>query len=127
VQGLDILAIVARKEKLKYIVCEICGENNISTLHKHHIVPRTDVNSDNSWGNLAVLCSNCHNKIHHGTLKIIGVYPSTKLPYKRTVIFEDNGISNVPQITEPYYVPKAPSMRIYETERNIKEESKSSD
>lgn len=110
------------REKLIPIVCEICGEDDKSTLHKHHLVPRTDINSDNSWYNLGVLCSNCHNKIHHGNLKIIGIYPSTKLPYKRTVIFEENGTSNVPQITEPYYIPKAKSMRLH-GKKDIEEKS----
>jgi hypothetical protein len=106
------------REKLIPICCEICGEDDKATLHKHHVVPRTDGNSDNNPMNLAILCSNCHNKIHHGSLKVIGIYPSTKLPYRRTVIFEENGNSNVPQIKEPYYIPQAKSMRVYDRKKD---------
>lgn len=103
-----------RKKKLIPICCEICGNDNKSVLHKHHIVERTDINSNNDNFNLAVICANCHNMVHSGEIKIIGLYPSTKLPYERTLIFEKGGISNVPGINEPYYSPKPKSMRIYE-------------
>jgi hypothetical protein len=105
---------VPRQKKLIPICCEICGNDNKPTLHKHHIVERTNINSNNDNFNLAVICANCHNMVHAGEIKIIGLYPSTKLPYKRTLIFERSGISNVPGITEPYYIPEPKQMRIYE-------------
>jgi hypothetical protein len=46
-------------------------------------------------------------------IKIIGVYPSTKMPYKRVLVFEQNGVSNVPDITKPYCEPKENSMKTY--------------
>ena len=63
--------------KLKKINCEVCGNNKKSVLHIHHIIPRMDPRSTNKVGNLAVLCSNCHNEVHCGDITIIGVYKST--------------------------------------------------
>lgn len=105
-----------RKGKPKKIQCEICGEKDESTLHRHHIVERTEINTDHSYWNLAVLCSNCHNKVHHGDLKIIGIYPSTDPIMGRTVIYEENGV-NDSGITEPYYIPKPKSMRWHGAEK----------
>ncbi len=59
------------------IKCEICGLNDSSILHRHHIIPRRDKRSTNSDNNLAILCPNCHSKVHTGELIIIGVYQST--------------------------------------------------
>jgi hypothetical protein len=41
--------------------------------------------------------------VHEGKIKIIGVLPSTHLPYKRILVYEENGISNVPGIQEVFY------------------------
>ena len=95
--------------------CEICGEKDEATLHAHHIVERTELNTSNDDMNTAVLCANCHNKLHLGTaLKIIGVFPSTKPP-GRMLIYTLNGICNVPGMEneKPYYIPKNDSMRWY--------------
>jgi hypothetical protein len=105
--------VVRGLKKLVPSICEICGENNTAVLHKHHIVERTDPNTSNDDMNLAVVCANCHNKIHAKIIKVIGLYPSTKLPYARTLVFEINGVSNVPGITDPYYTPKAKSMKVH--------------
>ena len=70
------------------IECEICGEKNKNVLHHHHIVERTELNSDNSFYNLAVICANCHTKHHAGEIEIIGVYPSTKPPYGRILVYK---------------------------------------
>jgi hypothetical protein len=99
---------------LEKISCEICGENNKAVLHKHHIVERTNPDTTNHDYNLAVICSNCHNLIHDKQINIIGLFPSTKPPYGRILVYERDGISNVPGLTETYYKAKAPSMRIYE-------------
>jgi len=47
-------------------------------LHTHHIIPRRDPRCTNFLGNLACVCSNCHNEIHSGQITIIGVYNSTE-------------------------------------------------
>jgi hypothetical protein len=105
-----------RTKKLIPSVCEICGNDNIVVLHKHHIVERTDPNMSNNEWNLAIICANCHNKIHFNPpqIKIIGIFPSTKLPYGRTLIYEENGQSNAPDLKDPPFKSKAESMRIYE-------------
>lgn len=46
-------------------------------LHTHHIIPRRDARCTNNPGNLACLCSNCHNAVHAGEITIIGVYSGT--------------------------------------------------
>ena len=63
--------------KLKKEKCEICGKNRKHVLHIHHIIQRMDPRCTNLPGNLAVLCSNCHNEVHSGEFIIIGVYNST--------------------------------------------------
>lgn len=98
---------------VKKINCEICNEDNKAVLHRHHIIPRTEALCDNSWGNVCVICSNCHNKTHAGQIKIIGVFPSTKLPYARTLVFEENGKSNAPGITAPLFAPKPKAMKVF--------------
>jgi hypothetical protein len=105
--------VVKRIQKLIPSICEICGDSNIAVLHKHHIVERTDPNTSNDDMNLAIVCANCHNKIHAKMIKIIGLYPSTKLPYARTLVYEIDGKSNVPGISDPYYTPVANSMKVH--------------
>lgn len=117
---------MVKKKKLEKICCEICGEKEKSVLHKHHIVERTEVHTNNHDYNLAVICSNCHNKTHAGLIKIIGLYPSTKPPYGRTLIYEEYGKSNCPGIDSAYYVPVPKAMRVYYG-IECKDEDKSSD
>jgi hypothetical protein len=107
------MKLKSRNLKPKKIDCEICKESNKSVLHYHHIVERTDPNCTDDWGNVCIICANCHNRVHNNEIKIIGVFPSTKLPYSRTLVFEINGVSNVPGITSPYYIPKASSMKVH--------------
>lgn len=99
--------------KLKKIECEICGVKDVEVLHKHHITERTELDTCNHPMNLAVICSNCHNKVHADKIKIIGIYPSTKLPYGRTLIYELDGISNMPGITEPYFKHTPKKTKVY--------------
>jgi len=47
--------------------CQICNEPEI--LVEHHINGRKFQNY-NVWWNLAYICSNCHNKVHHGIIII---------------------------------------------------------
>lgn len=82
-------------KKLKKVLCEICSCKDKETLHWHHIIPRTDPNCTDDWKNVIIVCSNCHNKIHANKIKIIGIYDSTNLPYKRIVVFEENGKKNI--------------------------------
>ena len=93
------------------IACEVCGESNKSVLHSHHIVERGEINSNNNDYNIGIVCSNCHNKIHAGELRIIGVFPGTKPPTGRILIYELNGKKNI-DIDDPYYTPTPPSMRL---------------
>lgn len=58
------------------IKCEICELSDV-LLHYHHIIPQCDERCTNTNSNLAILCPNCHTKIHEGKLIIIGVYKST--------------------------------------------------
>ncbi len=60
---------------------------------------------DHSYWNTCVVCSNCHEKLHAGLIHIIGIYPSTKPPLGRSVIYESDIIKNETGITEPYYIP----------------------
>lgn len=104
---------MVRKKRLVPVICEICEEDDVATLHKHHIVERTDPDCTNDWINVCVVCSNCHNKIHHGNIEVIGLYPSTKLPYKRVLVYKVDGVCNIPGLEEPYCKSKAKSTRLY--------------
>lgn len=100
------------------IMCEICGEDNKNVLHRHHIVERTEINSNNDDFNLAIICSNCHNLVHAGEIKIIGVFPGTRPPTGRILVYVKDGVCNVPGMenAEPYYTPKPQLMKVYGTE-----------
>lgn len=93
-----------KRSKLIKEKCEIesCNVTDPALLHLHHIIERTEINTTNHDFNLAILCANCHALTHTGKLKIIGIYPSTKLPNKRTLVYELNGKKNVENIIEPY-------------------------
>lgn len=94
--------------------CEIasCSVTDKNLLHLHHIIERTEVNTTNHDFNLAILCANCHALTHSGRLKIIGVYPSTQLPNKRTLIYELDGKRNIEGIDIPYVSFKNKSFKI---------------
>lgn len=100
-------------KKLEKIECEICGNKDKEVLHKHHIIERTELDTSNDFLNLVVVCSNCHNKIHFGKIEIIGIFPSTKLPYGRTVVYKIDGKSNIPGIEEPLYKPQIKKRKVY--------------
>jgi Predicted restriction endonuclease len=103
-----------RKSKLVKDKCEIesCNVTDSNLLHLHHIIERTEINTNNSNFNLAILCANCHALTHSGRLKIIGVYPSTKLPNKRVLIYELDGKKNIDGIDTPYVEFKNKSFKI---------------
>jgi hypothetical protein len=100
-----------RKVKLIKDKCEICGE--VYSLHLHHIIERTDPRCTNDNANLAIVCATCHGKIHNKIIKIIGMFPSTKLPNGRTLVYEINNISNVPGIKEAYFEDKVKDQKIF--------------
>jgi hypothetical protein len=60
-----------RREKKN---CEVCGEGNRRLLEYHHVIPRRDSRCREDNGNIAILCSNCHTRVHAGEVIIIGVY-----------------------------------------------------
>ena len=88
------------------IQCEVCDEKDTCTLELHHIIPRSDPRCTNHPFNLTVICSSCHSKHHHGDLNILGLIPSTKLPYGRTLIYELNGVRNIDVDLPPPPLPK---------------------
>ena len=102
------------KKKLIKNKCEIesCNETDSSALQLHHIIEKTEVNTSNHNQNLAILCANCHLKLHSGRLKIISIFPSSKLPNLRTLVYELDGKKNI-DIDEPYLPFKNRSMKIY--------------
>lgn len=68
------------KKKRPKQFCEVCNMKKRSILHRHHIIPRCDSRSTNFDNNLAILCPNCHSRVHAGEIIIIGVYRSTDEP-----------------------------------------------
>lgn len=89
------------KQKLILNKCEIEGCNESENLHKHHIIERTELNTNNHSYNLSILCPNHHAYVHSGRLKIIGIFPSTNMPNKRTLVYELDGVKNL-DIEIPY-------------------------
>lgn len=101
--------------KIKKLIldkCEIEGCNVTDCLHLHHIIPRTDLNTSNDIMNLCILCPNHHSFVHSGRLKIIGIFPSTQLPNKRTVVYELDGKKNIEDIDRPIIERKPKSFKI---------------
>jgi hypothetical protein len=98
--------------KREKIICEVCGCKDKETLERHHITEQTEINTNNDDFNLAIICSNCHTKHHLGRLKIIGLVASTQLPYKRTLIYQLDGIKNVEGLDEFCYKPKQKQMKL---------------
>lgn len=90
------------KTKLIKNKCEIDGCNEMDNLHFHHIIERTEINTNNHIFNLSILCPNHHNYVHSGRLKIIGVYPATIPPNNRVLVYELDGKRNIEGINEPY-------------------------
>lgn len=103
------------KSKLIKDKCEIetCTVTDPNLLQLHHIIERTEVNTNNNNFNLAILCANCHGLTHSGRLKIIGVYPSTQLPNGRTLVYELDGKKNIDGIDEPYVQFKNKSFKLH--------------
>ena len=95
--------------------CEICGEKDSNILHRHHIVERSELHTDNDDMNLVIACPSCHSKIHDGSIEIIGVFPGTRPPTGRILVYKVDGVCNIPGMEDekPYYVPKPQSMPLF--------------
>lgn len=105
---------MSRIRKRPKIMCEVCGEDNKNVLHRHHIVERTELDTSNDDFNIAIVCANCHAKIHTGELEIIGVFPGTRPPTGRILVYKLGGICNVPEMENVMpYRPKPQSMKYY--------------
>jgi hypothetical protein len=83
------------------IRCEICGLENPSILHRHHIIPRNDSRSNNGDGNLAILCPTCHSCVHMGKFIIIGIYDTTD---GKELMWFENG--KEPPISKEFWLIK---------------------
>ncbi len=103
------------KKKLIKNRCEIegCGVTDPNLIHLHHIIERNQNNTTNHDMNLAIICANHHETVHSGRLKIIGVYPSTRPPNGRTLIYELDGERNISGIDIPYIEFKNKQTKLY--------------
>lgn len=96
------------KNKCEIDGCSVCEPE---ALHFHHIIERTQTNTTNHPFNIAIICAVHHELVHAGKLKIIGVYPATKLPNKRILVYELNGVKNI-DIDVPYVEFKNKSFKV---------------
>jgi len=96
---------VARKKRYRpeKICCEVCSENNPKALHYHHIIERCKVESTENWDNISILCATCHNLVHANVIKILGLFPATKKPYNRILVFRKNGVCNAQELIGETY------------------------
>lgn len=85
----------------KKIKCEICGLKESNILHRHHIIPRCDSRCTNHDKNIAILCPNCHTKVHTGDFIILGLYSSTE---QKTLVWYKRGEN--PPIPESCWLVK---------------------
>jgi len=106
------------KKKLILDKCEIDDCEVRECLHLHHVIERTEINTCNDSLNLCILCPTHHALAHDGKLKIIGIFPSTKLPNGRTVIYELNGQRNIEGIDHPYIKFENKKYKLYHGDNN---------
>jgi len=66
-----------RKRQKARTPCEICGASNKKVIDFHHIIPRTDPKCTEAMHNLAILCANCHRRVHSNEIIIEGVFMTT--------------------------------------------------
>lgn len=106
--------LAAKRPKLR---CEIegCSITDEYILHRHHIVEKTEINTSNHDFNLAVVCANHHNMIHAGRLEIIGVFPGTRPPTGRILVYKLDGVCNIPELEhmEPPYRHEPIGMKVH--------------
>lgn len=93
-----------KKKKLILNKCEIeeCDICDPHLLELHHIIPRIEQNTTNNLMNIAILCCLHHRMIDNGRLKIISLFPSTRPPNWRTLVYILDGKKNI-DIDEPYF------------------------
>lgn len=103
-----------KRKKIIKNKCEIetCNITDSKILHLHHIIERTEINTSNDYYNLAILCPNHHAMTHSGKLEIIGIFPSTKPPNNRILVYKLDGYKNI-DIDEPYLIFKNKSYKLY--------------
>jgi hypothetical protein len=103
-----------RISKRPKLMCEIdgCGVTDPAVLHRHHIIERTEMNTSNNDFNLAIICANHHAMIHAGRLRIIGVFPGTRPPTGRILVYEMDGKKNF-DVDESYFKPKVIGMKLF--------------
>ena len=68
--------------------CIVCKNDDKDVLENHRIVPGSEGGEYTTNGNVVVLCSCCHSKVHKGSLKIIGWFDSTA---GKVLLIEKNG------------------------------------
>ncbi len=100
-------------KKRPKIQCEIqgCPIDDPAAIHYHHIIERIEVGTSNDDYNIACICASHHELIHSGRLKIIGVFPGTKPPNGKILVYELDGKSNFPGIDEAYFKRKPIGMK----------------
>ncbi|HVI42064.1 MAG TPA: hypothetical protein VM577_15540 [Anaerovoracaceae bacterium] len=100
-------------KKRPKLQCEIdnCGVTDTALLHRHHIVERTEVGTCNDDFNLAIICANHHALVHAGRLRIIGVFPGTRPPTGRVLVYELDGKKNF-DVDEAYFNHKPAGMKL---------------
>ena len=56
----------------KHGLCERCGAPGKIVHHKIYLTPENinDPNVSLNWDHLELLCQDCHNKEHHGTIPV---------------------------------------------------------
>lgn len=54
--------------------CNIC--NSLNFIDEHHITSRSKDGTNDKW-NIAKLCSNCHRRVHEGSIIIEGFFLTT--------------------------------------------------
>lgn len=66
-----------RKAGKKYLCgrCLFCPE--AAVLDAHRVVPGA-AGGTYAWGNILVLCANCHRKVHDGDIVVKGRFPTSR-------------------------------------------------
>jgi hypothetical protein len=91
--------------------CEIECCNEVLNLEFHHIIPRTDPLCTNKPENIAILCPVHHALTHSGQLILLGVFPATKPPNNRILVYSLYGNKNI-DIDIQYYNIKPKTYKI---------------
>lgn len=83
---------------IKKFHCEICEKDiDIIYLINHHICSRSK-NGSNEKSNIATICRNCHEDVHHGLIIIEGRFNST---HGNIVVYRDWSEQSVTGVKDP--------------------------